>query len=166
MLSRWTKLMSDPSLRIRAAGTPGFSDQPAAVDEDQIRTLVTTFYARVRDDQVIGPVFAREIEPDRWPRHLDTMCAFWSSVLLRTHRYDGRPLPAHVRLQGLSTEHFERWLSLFAATAADVLAPESAALAVERAERIAHSFRLGIAFARGEDTTAIRPLAAIDSRRE
>ena len=33
------------------------------------------------------------IKPEAWPRHLGKMCDFWSSTLLRTGRYDGRPLP-------------------------------------------------------------------------
>ena len=131
----------------------------APLDRDGIRRLVHGFYAAVRDDPLIGPVFERQIAPERWPQHLDKMCAFWASVLLRSSDYDGRPLPPHLALPDLSTAHFQRWLTLFRATARDVLDERSAALAIGFAERIALSFRMALAFHRGEDTAAVRPMA-------
>lgn len=130
----------------------------APLDQDGIRRLVHGFYAAVRDDALIGPVFARQIAPERWPRHLDKMCAFWASVLLRSGDYDGRPLPPHLALPDLSTAHFQRWLMLFRNTAHDVLDERSATLAIGFAERIAQSFRMALAFHRGEDATAVQPL--------
>ena len=38
-----------------------------------IRSLVDTFYARVRRDPLLGPVFDRAIED--WGAHLDKLCA-------------------------------------------------------------------------------------------
>lgn len=131
-----------------------------SVNEDSIRALVHRFYASVHRDGLIGPIFDREIAPARWPQHLDKMCAFWSSLLLRTRRYDGRPLAPHLRLPELSDEHFSRWLALFRATAREVFSAEDAAAVIALAERIAQSFRLSIAFHRGEDTTRLRPLDA------
>jgi len=131
------------------------------IDEDGIRRLVHGFYAEVVKDDLIGPVFNRQIEADRWPEHLEKMCAFWSSVLLRTGRYGGRPLPPHLRLASeLSDAHFERWLGLFRETARRELDETAARGVVAAAERIAHSFRLALAFHRGEDTTRIEPLPA------
>ena len=132
----------------------------APIDRDGIRRLVHGFYTAVRHDSLIGPIFDRQIAAERWPEHLDKMCAFWSSVLLRTGDYDGRPLPPHLALPDLSTAHFQRWLNLFRATAEDVLDQRSAALAIGFAERIATSFRMALAFDRGEDVAAVRPIAA------
>jgi hemoglobin len=39
--------------------------------------LVDTFYARVRADGALGPIFNDAI-PD-WPEHLDKLAAFWWS---------------------------------------------------------------------------------------
>lgn len=134
---------------------------PEGIDEDGIRRLVHGFYAAVRVDDLVGPVFAREIADGRWPDHLARMCDFWSSVLLKTRRYEGRPLAPHLRLPELSDAHFQRWLSLFAATAQREFAPEPASVVVAFAERIANSFRLSRAINRGEDTTGMRPIAAL-----
>lgn len=130
----------------------------APIDQDGIRRLVHGFYAAVRRDPLIGPVFERQIAPERWPVHLDKMCAFWSSVLLRSGDYAGRPLPPHLALPDLSSAHFQRWLTLFRATAREVLDERSAALAIGFAERIALSFRMALAFHRGEDAASVRPL--------
>lgn len=133
---------------------------PEGIDEDGIRRLVHGFYGAVRADDLVGPVFAAEIADSRWPEHLAKICDFWSSVLLRTRRYEGRPLAPHLRLPDLSDAHFARWLSLFAATARREFEPEPAAVVVAFAERIANSFRLSRAMHRGEDTTRMRPIAA------
>jgi hemoglobin len=151
----------DSELRPRSAtASPLDGAALSSVNEESIRRLVHGFYDAVRRDDVIGPIFLRQIAPERWPHHLDKMCAFWSSVLLRTHRYDGRPLPPHLRLPDLSDAHFARWLGLFRVTAREVFNGEDAARIIALAERIAHSFRLAVAFHRGEDTTRVRPLPA------
>ena len=50
------------------------------ITENMIRQLVHGFYAKVRADQELGPIFARVIGED-WDPHLEKMCAFWSSVM-------------------------------------------------------------------------------------
>jgi len=120
----------------------------ADVTEVMIRALVQTFYDRVRGDPMIGPIFNARIED--WPAHLDKLCAFWSSVTLMTGRYKGTPMQVHAGLPDISREHFERWLALFRATAADVCPDRAARLFVDRSERIAASLQLGIALHRGE----------------
>jgi hemoglobin len=115
------------------------------IDEDMIRTLVHGFYARVRADHEIGPIFNRIIGDD-WDAHLAKMCEFWSSVMLLTGRYKGNPMIAHMRLKMVRPEHFERWLALFRQTARDVCLPEIAELFIGRAENIARSLQLGMFF--------------------
>ncbi len=60
----------------------------AGLDDALIGTLVTRFYTRVRQDPALGPIFEIRLA-GRWDAHLDTMVAFWSSVILRTGRYGG-----------------------------------------------------------------------------
>jgi hemoglobin len=152
--------VADSSIPVRAAGAPGFPPAPPEVTEAGIRALVHGFYAKIRADDLLGPVFGREIADADWPRHLDNMCDFWSSAVLRTTRYGGRPLSPHLRMPDLSEAHFRRWLQLFRATAAETMEPTAGAHMVSLAERIAHSFRLAIAFHRGEDSTRVHPIAA------
>lgn len=149
---------------VRSAAPSPLDGAPlASVNEDSIRALVHGFYDTVQKDALIGPIFAREVAHGRWPAHLEKMCAFWSSLLLKTRRYDGRPLRPHLRIPELSDEHFKRWLSLFRATAEKVFDQEDAKAVTALAGRIAQSFRLSIAFHRGEDTTRLVPLSASPS---
>ena len=110
-----------------------------------IRSLVHGFYDRVRGDTLIGPIFNRVIGED-WDNHLAKMCDFWSSVMLMSGRYKGNPMIAHIRLKTVLPEHFERWLSLFRATAGELCPPEIAKLFIDRAENIARSLQLGMFF--------------------
>ena len=116
------------------------------IDEAMISDLVETFYARVRDDALIGPVFAERIED--WGPHLTQIKLFWSSVALSSGVYQGRPMPKHLPLP-IDSRHFDRWLELFEATAHDLCPPVAAAHFIERARRIAESLELGIANANG-----------------
>jgi len=150
----------DSRLSIRPAPSPDEEPVPASIDEAAIRRLVHRFYDAVGQDQVLGPIFSRQIAPERWPGHLDNMCAFWSSVLLRTRRYGGRPLPPHLALRELSDLHFERWLVLFRKAAGEAMDEAGAQAVVQRAERIAHSFRMAIAFNRGQNVSSVRPFPA------
>ena len=46
----------------------------------------------------------------------------------------------------LDPDHFERWLTLFAETATEVLPPDHAATVIAKSQRIAQNFKAGIAF--------------------
>jgi hemoglobin len=107
------------------------------ISEEQIATLVDTFYTRVRQDETLGPVFERAIDGE-WEPHLKRMRAFWSSLLLASGKYKGNPMMKHmVLLPRIGPEHFERWLNLWRQTATDVLPPQAARVFVNRAEIIA-----------------------------
>jgi len=130
------------------------------ISESMIRMLVHTFYARVRADPLLGPIFNAAIHD--WDSHLEKLCAFWSSVMLMTGRYKGTPMKAHADPRQIEAVHFERWLALFQETATKVC-PESAAhVFVDRANRIAQSLQLGIALHREE---GILPARAPRARR-
>lgn len=116
------------------------------LDEPMIERLVHTFYAKVRDDAELGPIFAERITD--WGPHLARMCAFWSSVALMTGRYHGRPMVMHAPLP-VGAAHFDRWLQLFAETANEVCPPAAAAHVIDRARMIAVSLEHGIATHRG-----------------
>lgn len=116
------------------------------IDEAMIDALVEGFYARVRDDALIGPIFADRITD--WAPHLAQMKLFWSSVALSTGIYQGRPMPKHLPL-AIDARHFDRWLELFAETARTLCPSVAADHFVERARRIAESLELGVANASG-----------------
>jgi hemoglobin len=104
-----------------------------ALNEQGIATLVDRFYARVREDGLLGPVFNGAIG-DRWAEHLATLTDFWTSVLLASGRYKGNPMMAHLAIPQMDKEHFSRWIKLWSETTAEVFGPEiSAALTAKAA---------------------------------
>jgi hemoglobin len=113
------------------------------ISEEGIGRLVDAFYAKVRLDAEISPIFNAVV--DDWPHHLAVLKDFWSTVLLTTGRYKGDPAMRHLGL-GLDPQHFERWLALFAETANENFSAESAAYIVEKAQRIGRSLQEAAAF--------------------
>lgn len=133
-------------------------ETPEGLDEALIRRVVDEFYAAARQDPLIGPIFNRVIPGPDWPAHLSTIADFWSSMLLGTGKYAGRPMPKHMAIPELDDAHFMRWLRLFRETVNRLCTPDIAALFIERSERIGNSFRMNIAMRRGEDITGMGPL--------
>lgn len=116
------------------------------IDDPMIERLVRTFYGAVRNDPLIGPVFAERIAD--WEPHIQRMCEFWSSVALMSGRYHGQPMVKHMPLP-VDGRHFDRWLELFERTAREVCPPAAADHFIERALRIAQSLEMGIAAGHG-----------------
>ena len=109
--------------------------------EEELKVLVHAFYARVRQDAVLAPIFNARI--DDWDHHLDKLVDFWSSVLRRTGRYTGNPMQKHAALPELSAEVFERWLALFGEVADAQPNRRLAVQARALAGRIAQSLWMG-----------------------
>jgi hemoglobin len=119
------------------------------VTETMIHDLVHGFYATVRTDPALGPIFNRIIG-EEWDAHLAKLCDFWSSVMLMTGRFRGSPMVAHTKIPEIRATHFARWLHLFRQSAERLCPPEAAALFVAKSEMIAQSLQYGIAATRGE----------------
>ncbi|WCL52694.1 group III truncated hemoglobin [Gimibacter soli] len=122
---------------------------PLPLTDEGLARLVDAFYARVRADDMIGWVFNNAISD--WPHHLEQLSAFWSSVMLTSGRYKGRPMPAHMKHKAhIRPEMFDRWLALWAATTNELMTPVDAAELQEKATRIGESLKLSLFF-RPED---------------
>lgn len=125
--------------------------------EVEVSNLVHAFYARVRQDEVLGPIF--ETHVDDWDHHLAKLVDFWSSILRRTGRFSGAPMPKHAALPGLSADLFQRWLGLFRDIAQAQPNRAMGEQACAMAERIAQSLWMGYQMSRAPDAmpTALSP---------
>jgi hemoglobin len=120
-------------------------DGLAGIDEAGLERLVAAFYARVREDAELGPIFNDAVAD--WPEHLEKLTAFWSSVMLTTGRYKGQPVPAHLKHLGRITPAlFDRWLALWAHTTNELMPADAAAALQAKAARIAESLKLALFF--------------------
>lgn len=105
------------------------------MDEAGFNLLVDTFYARVRRDDLIGPIFNAVI--DDWPLHLKTLSRFWNAVMLTSGRYKGQPILAHVKhREQITPAMFDRWLGLWRETTNELMRPEAATALQAKAERM------------------------------
>ena len=105
---------------------------------DSIALLVSRFYARVRSDPGLGPVFAARIQ--EWPPHLEQMNRFWATILRAEPGYSsikGTPQQIHQSIPELTPQHFERWLSLFEETATEIFSSWGVQQLLLRARRMA-----------------------------
>lgn len=114
---------------------------PQLCSEEEIAELVHRFYARVRRDEQLGPIFNAHVHD--WNAHLIKLTDFWSSALRGTRRFRGTPMSVHAALPGLTAGLFQHWLQLFEATAAELPNQALRERATELAGRIAQSLWYG-----------------------
>jgi len=113
--------------------------------EAMLPSLLDIFYARVREDALIGPIFNDAVHD--WPNHLARIADFWSSVMLSSGRYKGNPVAKHLQhADRLTPAMFERWLQIWKCTTDERL-PEPFARAMQaKAARISESLQLAIRY--------------------
>jgi len=114
-------------------------DKHDIIELDDVKQLVDSFYGKVRNDSLIGPIFEERIQ-NRWPEHLAKMYTFWQTVLLGEHTYYGSPFPPHAHLP-VEREHFNRWLDLFSETISEHFSGKTADEAMWRAGKMAEMFQ-------------------------
>lgn len=113
------------------------------ISEDSIKRLVDAFYARIRQDRELGPIFDRTIgtSEKEWQLHLETMYRFWSSIMLASGRFHGAPMQKHQALPAFDLGLFERWLMLFEKTTNDLHTKEIALQYQLKSQNIAKNLR-------------------------
>lgn len=77
----------------------------------KLMQLLKYFYADVRQQREIAPIFAAHIQD--WPAHLEKIADFWSGATGGPARYRGAMPLKHLPL-GLEERHFQAWLGLWA----------------------------------------------------
>ncbi|MCV6603401.1 MAG: group III truncated hemoglobin [Cohaesibacter sp.] len=132
-----------PLTRLKRQGQP----LEPSITQEMVDQLVEAFYGKVRQHERLALLFANDMSKD-WAEHLDQMKAFWRSVVMQTAEYQGRPVPAHMKMTEIKPEDFASWLSLFRETAHEICTPGAASLFINRAETIARSLQMAI-FLRG-----------------
>ena len=106
---------------------------------EDIVLMVDTFYQKVQQDELIGPIFNSRIAPEAWPAHLDRMYTFWTTILLNQPGYSGQPFEKH-RDMPIDAAHFERWVSMFNTIVDSLFEGPIANDAKYRAELMGHLF--------------------------
>jgi len=102
---------------------------------------VDTFYAKVRKDDFIGPIFLRAIPGEAWADHLEKLTDFWETNLFFAKKYKGNPMKVHQKLDvetnySISQKHFGKWLELWFSTIDELFHGEKALKAKNNARNI------------------------------
>lgn len=82
-------------------------------NRESITALVHGFYADVRLDPLLGPVFERALA-GQWEPHLKRLVEFWSTIVLGTRSFRGNVVGKHMELEGITPAHFATWVRLWA----------------------------------------------------
>lgn len=109
-----------------------------------IRDVVLAFYAKLRQDEVLGPLFENAIGAD-WNGHIERIIQFWLTATRLERGYDGsRFMPAHLKHGAIRVDHLPRWLELFEQTLQARCSPPQADALRDIAVRMAENIELGL----------------------
>lgn len=119
------------------------SSKASVIDRRAIHDLVHAFYGRIREDEVLGPIFEARLA-GRWEPHLEKMVSFWSSVLLAEGSFAGNPMGKHRAIEEGQPEHFARWLRLFRETLDVIFTEPNASIVASRSIAMARGLSTGM----------------------
>ncbi len=116
-------------------------------NREDVNLLVNTFYSKVREDEVLGPIFNGIITD--WVGHLELLTDFWETQLFLKRKYHGNPIKAHNEMDdkmnhSITPEHFGLWLNLWFQTIDALFTGDNAFIAKNRARQISSMLYLQI----------------------
>lgn len=98
------------------------------INRENLRVLMTLFYKKAIQDQVLGPFFTDELGDDitseEWIAHIELLADFWLAELLGEKTYIGNFVGAHIKLPRIEKETFSIWIQLFSLSADAIYTPE------------------------------------------
>lgn len=111
-------------------------------NRDDISLLVNTFYDKIRENELLGPIFKMHIKKEQWPAHLEKLTDFWVTALFGVNCFKGNPTLKHHIVdknlnQTISPKHFETWVSLWQTTIDTLFEGELANRAKKASENMA-----------------------------
>ena len=111
----------------------------AIANREDVKLLVAAFYAKVRKDTTLSPIFNAIITD--WESHLILLTDFWETQLFLKRKYHGNPVAAHQEVDDkmnhtITPEHFGLWLNLWFATIDELFAGETAWITKNRAQKM------------------------------
>lgn len=109
-----------------------------------IRRLMDAFYAKIRKDAMLGPIFNSHIPEEKWPAHLEKLTDFWETNLFGIPKFKGNPTGRHIAVDRnlnhtISPVHFGQWLNIWFETINEMFSGERA----DRAKNAARKMSTG-----------------------
>jgi hemoglobin len=121
----------------------------ALTSREDITALVHSFYAKVRIDDMLGPIFNKHIAEEEWPAHLSKLTDFWEMKLLGGNNFQGSPTRKHIEVDQaswhtISQDHFAHWLRLWHETIDESFTGDLAERAKRQSRKMATGQFIGI----------------------
>lgn len=106
-----------------------------------IEILVNSFYSKIREDILLGPIFNSHIPEDNWKEHLERLTDFWETNLFGVAKFKGSPTQKHINVDknlnyGIEQKHFGKWLQLWFETIDELFTGEYADKAKNSARKM------------------------------
>ena len=104
-----------------------------------VHLLVSSFYDKVKMDELLGPFFNDTIQD--WDKHINHLTEFWESSLFLRTRFSGDPLKKHIEVDNnhnnsIAEKHFGVWLNLWLQTIDELFEGNFAENAKRRARKM------------------------------
>ncbi|MEW7277805.1 group III truncated hemoglobin [Aquimarina sp. 2201CG1-2-11] len=118
-------------------------------NREDVFLLVSTFYASIQKDELLGPIFNSHLSEKQWPIHLEKLTDFWMTALFGVACFKGNPGQAHRDVDKnlnytVDQVHFGKWLQLWFSTIDTLYQGEIAQRAKDAARKMATSQYLSI----------------------
>jgi hemoglobin len=87
-------------------------------NRSDVSLLVRSFYAKIRKNDYLGPIFNAAIPENQWEIHLEKLTDFWETNLFGIPKFKGNPMQAHRNVDAannhnIDMEHFGHWIQLW-----------------------------------------------------
>lgn len=110
-------------------------------NRSDVNQLVNLFYAKIRKDELLGPIFNKHIANEQWPEHLEKLTDFWETNLFGIPKFKGNPTAKHRNVDSglnhsISQLHFGKWLQLWFETINELFEGDLADHAKDAARRM------------------------------
>ena len=112
------------------------------ITRNEIESVVSVFYERIRNHPGLGPVF--DVHVTDWPTHEEKVADFWANTILHEKSYEGSPMSAHIKAGNVKPGMFPTWLELFDSVLEEELSESQAAAWSTLVHRIGRSLRAGV----------------------
>ena len=108
-------------------------------NREDVALIVRSFYAKVRTDETLSPIFNTIIKD--WEEHLEKLTDFWTMQLFGGKIYEGNPIKVHQEVDDqsghqVSAYHFGTWLNLWFETIDTNFSGENADTLKRRARKM------------------------------
>ncbi|NOQ70646.1 MAG: globin [Crocinitomix sp.] len=118
-------------------------------NRSDVSLLVRSFYAKIRKNDFLGPIFNTAIPENNWEAHLEKLTDFWETNLFGIPKFKGNPMQAHRNVDAandhnIDMAHFGHWIQLWFETIDEHFIGEVADKAKRASRKMATGLFMGM----------------------